>query len=51
MQNNNKATNQVDFQLYRYDSYNEEDSGCRSDQSDQFFRSIRLSFGKFIIET
>ena len=28
-----------------------EESGCRSDQSDQFFRSIRLSFGTFIIET
>ena len=28
-----------------------EESVCRSDQSDQFFRSIRLSFGTFIIET
>ena len=27
-----------------------EESGCRSDQSDQFFRSIQLSFGTFIMK-
>ena len=27
-----------------------EESGCRSDLSDKFFRSIRLSFGTFIMK-